>query len=108
VIGSVAIQPAGASASPTRPLIVANTTLLISSMPWQNTSIATRRFMGPHPSGPAAHRRGVGTQHACYLPIVLAHVPLFFLAAHATGWALRALAAGFTVFVFAGSRSWTR
>jgi MFS family permease len=37
-----------------------------------------------------------------YLPIVLAQVPLFFLAAHASGWELYALAVGFMVFVFGG------
>jgi MFS family permease len=35
-----------------------------------------------------------------YLPIVAAQVPLFFLAAHASGWALYLLALAFMVFVF--------
>jgi MFS family permease len=35
-----------------------------------------------------------------YLPIVAAQVPLFLLAAHATGWALFACALAFMVFVF--------
>jgi MFS family permease len=35
-----------------------------------------------------------------YLPIVAAQVPLFLLAAHATGWALFACALAFMIFVF--------
>jgi MFS family permease len=35
-----------------------------------------------------------------YLPIVLAQVPLFLLASHATGWALFACALAFMIFVF--------
>jgi MFS family permease len=35
-----------------------------------------------------------------YLPVVAAQVPLFFLAAHAEGWALYALVLAFMVFVF--------
>jgi MFS family permease len=37
-----------------------------------------------------------------YLPIVLAQVPLFFLAAQASGWGLYVLALGFMIFVFGG------
>ena len=35
-----------------------------------------------------------------YLPIVAAQIPLFLLAAHATGWALFACALAFMIFVF--------
>jgi MFS family permease len=35
-----------------------------------------------------------------YLPIVVAQVPLFFVAAHTTGWALYALMLVFMIFVF--------
>ncbi len=37
-----------------------------------------------------------------YLPVVVAQVPLFLLAAHASGWALYATALAFMVFVFGG------
>jgi hypothetical protein len=45
--GSVAIQPRGASASPTRPLMAMKVTLLVRKRPWHRASRPRFLFINP-------------------------------------------------------------